>query len=145
VRAWDRFVAPAARALPRPYDPLFALDALAPIDAQTIAERIASWVSARRSTTSSRPSSRRSRTATSTSRGRQRAALARALGFTLELTQETGGVFTFGAGTRGLIDAMALQAPFAQWLSTGGLVGRVRDGVGCIPATATSCAHAPVC
>jgi len=56
--------------------------------------------------------------------------MARALGFTLELTQETGGVFTFGAGTRGLIDAMASQAPFAQWLSTPvASVGRVSDGV----------------
>ena len=34
------------------------------------------------------------------------------------------------AGTRGLIDAMAAQAPFAQWLSTPvDSVGRVSDGV----------------
>ena len=51
-------------------------------------------------------------------------------GYSLELTQETGGVFTFGAGTRGLIDAMAAQADFAQWLSTPvQSVGRVSDGV----------------
>ena len=51
-------------------------------------------------------------------------------GFSLELTQETGGVYTFGAGTRGLIDAMAAQADFAQWLSTPvDSVGRVSDGV----------------
>ena len=51
-------------------------------------------------------------------------------GYSLELTQETGGVYTFGAGTKGLIDAMAAQAPFAQWLSTPvDSIGRVSDGV----------------
>ncbi|HEY3614800.1 MAG TPA: FAD-dependent oxidoreductase, partial [Gaiellales bacterium] len=51
-------------------------------------------------------------------------------GYTLELTQETGGVYTFGAGTKGLIDAMAAQAPFPQWLSTPvDAVVPVSDGV----------------
>ena len=40
------------------------------------------------------------------------------------------GLYTFAAGTRGLIDAMAAQAPFARWLSTPvDSVGRVSDGV----------------
>src|SRR5215218_1101128 len=40
-RAWDRFVAPAPEALPRPHDPLYALDALRPYDEQTIMGRMA--------------------------------------------------------------------------------------------------------
>ena len=43
LRAWDRFVAPAPQMLPRAHDPLFALDALAPMDALTIAARLDEW------------------------------------------------------------------------------------------------------
>jgi len=132
LSGWDRFVEPARRALPRPHDPLFALDELAPIDAQTIVGRMDAIGLA----------------------GEERAVLTAELealahgypddagaaavlrwhalsGFTLELTQETGGVFTCGAaGTRGLIDAIAAQAPFAQWLSTPvQSIARVADGV----------------
>ena len=51
-------------------------------------------------------------------------------GYSLELTQETGGVYTFGAGTRGADRRDGAQAPFAQWLSTPvDSIGRVSDGV----------------
>ena len=68
-------------------------------------------------------------------------------GYSLELTQETGGVYTFGAGTRGLIDAMAAQAPFAQWLSTPVRLDRPRQPTAsrCARATATCCTRARAC
>jgi pseudooxynicotine oxidase len=131
LRAWDRFVAPAHEVLPRPHDPLFAQAALAPIDAQTIAQRLDEL-----------GLSVEERAVI----GAELEALAHGYlddagavsvlrwhalsGYSLELTQETGGVYTFGAGTRGLIDAMAGQAPFAQWLSTPvDSIGRVAAGV----------------
>ena len=131
VRAWDRFVAPAARALPRPHDPLFALDALAPIDAQTIAQRIGELGLSDEEHDVIAAELEALAHGYLDDAGAVSVLRWHALsGFTLELTQETGGVFTFGAGTRGLIDAMALQAPFAQWLSTPvASVGRVSDGV----------------
>lgn len=41
TEAWDRFVAGAETALPRPHDPYFAWDAAAPFDAESCAERLA--------------------------------------------------------------------------------------------------------
>ena len=131
LRAWDRFVAPAPAVLPRPHDPLFALDQLAPLDAQTIAARLDEL-----------GLSQEERDLI----GAELEALAHGYlddagavsvlrwhalsGFSLELTQETGGVFTFGAGTGGLIAAMAAQSPFAQWLSTPvEAIARVTGGV----------------
>jgi pseudooxynicotine oxidase len=119
LRAWNKFVAPTAAALPRPHDPLFALEQLAPFDAQNIRQRMdelelddeerdvlvaelegvvngfideAGTVSILR--------------------------LQALAGGSLELAEDAGGRYTFGAGTRGLIEAIAGQAPFAQWLST---------------------------
>jgi monoamine oxidase len=131
LSAWDRFVAPAHAALPRPHDPLFALSELAPLDAQTIAGRIAELGlgDAERDVLSAELEALAhgyldDAGAVSVLRWH---ALS---GYTLELTQETGGVYTFGAGTRGLIDAMAAEAPFAQWLSTPvDSIGSVAGGV----------------
>ena len=68
---------------------------------------------------------------------RQHPAPARALG---QEPRAGGGrraaVYTFGAGTRGLIEAMAAQAPFAQWLST------PVDSLGAGAVTASRCARA---
>jgi monoamine oxidase len=138
VRAWDRFVAPAPEALPRPHDPLFALAALAPVDAQTIAGRMAQL------SLSDEERDVLAAEVEALAHGYLDDAGAVSVlrwhalsGSSLELTQETGGVFTFAAGTRGLIDAMAAQAPFAQWLSTpvqsiarvaGGVEVRTRNG-----------------
>jgi monoamine oxidase len=132
ARAWNRFVEPAAVALPRPHDPLFALQALAPIDAQTIAQRI---------TELDLGTEEHDVLAAELEAGLVHGYLDDAgavsvlrwhalSGYSLKLTQEAGGVYTFGAGTKGLIDAMAGQAPFARWLSTPvDSIGRVRDGV----------------
>ena len=129
--AWNRFVEPAAAALPRPHDPLFALPALAPFDAQTIAQRIAELElgDEQRDVLSAELEALAhgyldDAGAVSVLRWH---ALS---GYSLALTQQTGGVYTFGAGTKGLIDAIAAQAPFAQWLSTPvDSIGRVSDGV----------------
>jgi monoamine oxidase len=131
LRAWNRFVAPAADALPRPHDPLFALAALAPLDAQTIQQRIdelglddeerdvlaaelegvaSGYIDAAGAVSVHR--------------------LQALSGGSLELAEDAGGRYTFGAGTGGLIEAIAGQAPFAQWLSTPvDSVGPVSDGV----------------
>ena len=119
LRAWDRFVAPAAEALPRPHDPLFALDALAPIDAQTIAQRLDTLGLGEEERAVIEAEVEALAHGFIDDAGAVSVLRWHALsGYSLDLTQETGGVFTFGAGTRGLIDAMAAQAPFPQWLST---------------------------
>jgi pseudooxynicotine oxidase len=137
-RAWNRFVAPAAEALPRPHDPLFNLAALAPIDAQTIEGRLGELglTDEERDVVTAELEALAhgyldDAGAVSVLRWH---ALS---GGSLKLTQETGGDYTFGAGTKGLIDAMAAQAPFAQRLSTpvdaisrtsGGVEVRTRAG-----------------
>ena len=51
-------------------------------------------------------------------------------GRSFELAEDAGGRYTFGAFTAGLIEAMAAQAPFAQWLSTPvDSLGPVSDGI----------------
>jgi phytoene dehydrogenase-like protein len=131
LRAWDRFVAPAPQVLPRPHDPLFAIDALAAIDAQTIAGRLDELELSQEERDVIEAELEGLAHGFLDDAGAASVLRWHALsGFSLELTQETGGVYTFGAGTRGLIDAMAAQADFARWLSTPvHSVGRVSDGV----------------
>jgi monoamine oxidase len=132
LRAWNRFVAPAPEALPRPYDPLFAIDALAPFDAQTIAQRLDELGLGEEERAVIEPE-----LADGLAHGfLDDAGAVSALrwhalsGYSLELTQEAAGVYKFGSGTRGLIDAMAAQAAFPQWLSTPvDSIARARDGV----------------
>ena len=131
VRAWDRFVAPAREVLPRPHDPLFAQTALAPFDAQTIAQRLDELGLSEEERAVVEVELEGLAHGFLDDAGAVSVMRWHALsGYSLELTQETGGVYTFGAGTRGLIDAMATQAPFAQWLSTPvDSIGRVAGGV----------------
>jgi monoamine oxidase len=131
VSAWDRFNEPAAAALPRPHDPLFALPALAPYDAQTIAQRISELGLGAEERDVLTAELEALAHGYLDDAGAVSVLRWHALsGSTLELTQETGGVYTFGAGTKGLIDAMAAQAPFAQWLSTPvDSIRSVSDGV----------------
>jgi pseudooxynicotine oxidase len=131
LRAYDRFVAPAARALPRPHDPLFAIDALAPFDLQTIQGRMDEL--------GFDPEERDVLAAEleGVAHGFLDDAGAVSIlrlhalaGRSLELADDAGGRYTFGSRTRGLIEAMAAQAPFAQWLSTPvDSLGPVSDGV----------------
>jgi monoamine oxidase len=130
-RCWNRFVAPAVEALPRPHDPQFAIAELAPIDAQTIEQRLAALDLGEEERDVIAAELEALAHGYLDDAGAVSALRWHALsGGTLKLTQETGGQYTFGAGTRGLIDAMAAQAPFAQWLSTPvASIGRVSDGV----------------
>jgi monoamine oxidase len=131
LSAWNRFVEPAAAALPRPHDPLFALPALAPFDAQTIAQRIAELGLGAEERDVISAELEALAHGYLDDAGAVSVLRWHALsGYSLELTQETGGVYTFGAGTKGLIDAMAAQAPFARWLATPvDSIGCVSDGV----------------
>jgi monoamine oxidase len=131
LRAWNRFVAPAPEMLPRPHDPLFALEALAPMDALTIAARLDELGLSQAERDVIEAELEGLAHGFLDDAGAVSVLRWHALsGYSLELTQETGGVYTFGAGTRGLVDAMAAQAAFAQWLSTPvQSVGRVSDGV----------------
>jgi pseudooxynicotine dehydrogenase len=131
TRAWDRFVAGAREVLPRPHDPLFAQAKLAPFDAQTIAQRLDELGLSEEERAVVEVELEGLAHGFLDDAGAVSVLRWHALsGYSLELTQETGGVYTFGAGTRGLIDAMAAQAPFAQWLSTPvDSIGRVTGGV----------------
>jgi monoamine oxidase len=131
LRAYNRFTAPAATALPRPHDPLFAIDALAPFDLQTIQGRMDEL--------GFDPEERDVLAAEleGVAHGFLDDAGAVSIlrlhalaGRSLDLADDAGGRYTFGSRTRGLIDAMAAQAPFAQWLSTPvDSLGPVGDGL----------------
>lgn len=131
LRAWNRFVEPASTALPRPHDPLFAIDALAPFDAQSIQQRVDELGLTPEERDVLVAELEGAAHAYLDDAGAVSMLRLHALaGRSLELAEDAGGRYTFGAGTRGLINAMAAQAPFAQWLSTPvDSVGPVSDGI----------------
>jgi monoamine oxidase len=112
-RGWDAFVQGVRTALPEPHNPLHALDRLISFDRLTIAQRIERlglddeeravlWAELE-----------------SLAHGPLDDAGAVAVlrwhalsGYSLELTQETGGVFTIAGGTGALLKAIADAAPF---------------------------------
>ena len=130
-RAWNRFVEPAAGALPRPHDPLFARDALAPFDAQTIEARMAELGLEQEEYDVLAAELEGVASGYIDDAGAVSVLRLHALsGRSFELAEDAGGRYTFGAFTAGLIGAMAAQAPFAQWLSTPvESLGPVSDGV----------------
>jgi monoamine oxidase len=128
---WTRFVEGVEESLPNPHDPLHAIDRLAPLDALTIAERVDQlglddehrdvlWAELE-----------------SLAHGPLDDAGAVSVlrwhalsGYSLALTQYTGGRVTLTTGTRGLLEAIASQAPFETRLSTPvAAVRRRGDGV----------------
>jgi pseudooxynicotine oxidase len=128
---WIRFVEGVEESLPNPHDPLHAIDRLAPLDALTIAERVDQlglddehrdvlWAELE-----------------SLAHGPLDDAGAVSVlrwhalsGYSLALTQYTGGRVTLTTGTRGLLEAIASQAPFETRLSTPAAAVRSRgDGV----------------
>jgi len=128
-RGWDSFVDGVTAALPVPHDPLHALDELARFDRLTIAERIAELelatdercvLSAELESLAHAPLSDAG--AVSVLRWH---ALS---GYSLELTQQTGGRVTIVGGTGALLEAIAGAAPFE--LRLGAVVAAVlrRDG-----------------
>jgi monoamine oxidase len=131
VRAYSRFVEPAAAALPRPHDPLFAIDALAPFDLQTIQQRMDELgYSAEERDMLAAELEGVAHGFLDDAGAVSILRLHALAGRTLELAEDAGGRYTFGLRTRGLIDAMAAQAPFAQWLSTPvDSLGSVSEGV----------------
>jgi monoamine oxidase len=130
-RAWNRFVEPAAVALPRPHDPLYALPSLAPLDAQTIEARMAELGLEAEEYDVLAAELEGVASGYIDDAGAVSIHRLHALsGNSLELAEDAGGRYTFGAGTGGLIGAIAAQAPFAQWLSTPvDSLGPVSDGV----------------
>ena len=118
-RGWDRFVDGVREALPVPHDPVRSLGALARFDRQTIAERLGEL--------SLSDEERDVLTAELESLAHAPLEQAGAVsvlrwhalsGYSLELTQFTGGRVTMLGGTRALLDAIASWAPFARRLAT---------------------------
>jgi pseudooxynicotine dehydrogenase len=128
---WTRFVEGVEESLPNPHDPLHAITRLAPIDAMTIAERVEQlsldaehrevlWAELE-----------------SLAHGPLEDAGAVSVlrwhalsGYSLALTQYTGGRVTLTTGTRGLLEAIAGQAAFETRLETPvAAVRRRGDGV----------------
>lgn len=130
-RGWNMFVEGVEEALPNPHDPLYAIDRLARFDRLTIAERLdelklsdeerAVLVAELESLASSPIDD-----AGAVSVLRWHALS----GYSLALTQYTGGRVTLAGGTRSLIEAIANAAPVERRLNT--VVARVTqrdDGV----------------
>jgi pseudooxynicotine oxidase len=128
---WTRFVEGVEESLPNPHDPLHAIDRLAAVDALTIAERVEQlgldaegrdvlWAELE-----------------SLAHGPLDDAGAVSVlrwhalsGYSLALTQYTGGRVTLTTGTRGLLEAIAGQAAFETRLATPvAAVRRRGDGV----------------
>ncbi len=112
-RGWDAFVDGVATALPLPHAPLYALDQLARFDRLTIAQRLdqlelddeeRAVLSAELESLAHAPL--QDAGAVSVLRWH---ALS---GYSLELTQQTGGRATIVGGTGALLDAIASAAPF---------------------------------
>ena len=118
-RGWNRFVDRVQEALPNPYDPLLARDELARFDRLTIAERVdeleldeeeRAVLEAELESLASAPLEHAS--AVSVLRWH---ALS---GYSLALTQYTGGRVTLAAGTGALLKAIASAAPVETRLDT---------------------------
>src|SRR5579864_3121572 len=118
-RGWDRFVEGVERALPLPHDPLFAIGELARFDRLSIAERMAQLdltpeehdvLAAELESLAHAPLNEAG--AVSVLRWH---ALS---GYSLALTQFTGGRVTIVGGTRALLGAIAGAAGFEQSLDT---------------------------
>ena len=114
-RGWDQFVDGVRDALPRPHDPLHAIDLLAPFDRMTIAERLdqLELTDEERSVLAAELESLAH--APLDDAGAVSVLRWHALsGYSLQLTQETGGRFTIVGGTSALLDAIACRAEFER-------------------------------
>ena len=118
-RGWDRFVEGVETALPLPHDPLFAIDELARFDRLSMAERMAQLglsaeehdvLAAELESLAHAPLNEAGAVAVL-----RWHALS---GYSLALTQFTGGRVTIVGGTRALLGAIAGAAGFEQSLDT---------------------------
>ncbi len=118
-RGWDRFVDGVREALPQPHAPLTAIDRLARFDRLSIAERMDELTLS--------DEEREVLTAELESLAHAPLDEAGAVsvlrwhalsGYSLKLTQDTGGRVTIAGGTGALLGAIAAAAPFARRLET---------------------------
>ncbi|HEY2259547.1 MAG TPA: NAD(P)/FAD-dependent oxidoreductase [Solirubrobacteraceae bacterium] len=118
-QGWDRFVDGVQEALPQPHDPLAALERLARFDRLTIAERIAELDLPREQREVLSAEVESLAHAPLTDAGAVSVLRWHALsGYSLALTQYTGGRVTIAGGTEALLRAIAQAAPFETRLAT---------------------------
>ena len=127
-RGWDRFVDGVREALPQPHAPLSTLPELAPFDRLSMADRLAEIE------LDEEEHDVLAAELESVAHGRLSEAGSVAIlrwhalsGYSLELTQFTGGRVTIDGGTGALLGAIAGAAEFEQRLSTP-VAAVVRDG-----------------
>lgn len=118
-RGWDQFVEGVRDALPLPHDPLHAIDELARFDRLTIAERLEELELSAEERAVLTAELESLAHAPIDQAGAVSVLRWHALsGYSLALTQFTGGRVTLEHGTRSLLDAIAGGAPFEQRLQT---------------------------
>jgi pseudooxynicotine oxidase len=116
---WMRFVEGVEDSLPNPHDPLHAIDRLAPIDGLTIAERVEQLGLDREGRDVLWAELESLAHGPLDDAGAVSVLRWHALsGYSLALTQYTGGRVTLATGTRGLLEAIASQAAFEARLET---------------------------
>jgi pseudooxynicotine dehydrogenase len=126
-RGWNRFVEGVREALPNPHDPLLALDRLARFDRLTIAERLEELELDEEERDVLRAELESLAHGPLEDAGAVSVLRWHALsGFSLALTQYTGGRVTLAAGTGALLRAIATAAPVETRLETP--VAAVRAG-----------------
>ncbi|HWD65642.1 MAG TPA: NAD(P)/FAD-dependent oxidoreductase [Solirubrobacteraceae bacterium] len=139
-RGWDRFVEGVDDALPLPHDPLFAIDRLARFDRLSVAERIEELDLSEEEEAVLAAEVESLASAPLTEAGAVSVLRWHALsGYSLTLTQMTGGRVTIDGGTSALLNAIAsgahyerrLESPVAEVKRTGdGVEVVTRDGSG---------------
>ncbi|HEX4011286.1 MAG TPA: NAD(P)/FAD-dependent oxidoreductase [Solirubrobacteraceae bacterium] len=139
-RGWDRFVDGVRTALPQPHAPLAALDELAPFDRLTIADRLDQLTLSHEERDVLTAELESLAHAPLSDAGAVSVLRWHALsGYSLALTQETGGRVTLLDGTGALLAAIAGAAPFQRRLASpvaavvsdgGGVEVQTRDGGG---------------
>src|SRR5579862_6328531 len=116
-RGWDAFVDGVREALPRPHDPLYAIDRLAPFDRISIAERLAQLELSDEEREVLTAELESLAHAPLDDAGAVSVLRWHALsGYSLELTQQTGGRVTLDGGTSSLLDAISAGAPVERLL-----------------------------
>jgi len=128
-RGWNRFVDGVRTALPNPHDPLLALDELARFDRLTIADRLAELELDAEERDVLRAELESLAHAPLDEAGAVSVLRWHALsGYSLALTQYTGGRVELAEGTGALLAAIASGAPFETRLATPVAAVRARGG-----------------
>ena len=128
-KGWDQFVDGVREALPAPHAPLGAIDRLAAFDRLSIADRVDQLTLSDEQRDVLRAELESLAHAPLSDAGAVSVLRWHALsGYSLRLTQETGGRVTIDAGTGALLDAIADAAPFHHHLDTPVQAITHRDG-----------------